>query len=172
MRLIWALVGLVLFAAVVQAQSRSAGSSGHDVIYAWTYAHHESTEMENIGTTPTTITAFEGSTASAGMAWDGGNDILTVTYAGVYKADLSMAFTGTPTSTFECYIFKNTSTQIEEGEFSRKIGAANDIGAASFASILTLAAGDTIEIKCKGDSAGDDMTPHDAQFVVMLIAGA
>lgn len=132
----------------------------------------ESTQMENIGTTYTQVTAFENAdTAGEGVPFtvDAGNDTITVTQAGVYMILFQISFSGTAASTYECAPFVNTNTELAFSEFRRKLGATGDVGSASGLHVERLAANDTVMLKCHGDTVGDDMTPQMGQFVMIRI---
>jgi len=134
--------------------------------------NNASTEMANIGTTYTQVTAFDtalnvGANNLITCAAD--TDLCTINVAGAYLVAFQISFTGTAVSTFECAVFLNTDTELGAAEFRRKMGASGDVGAASAFGVFVLAATNTLMLKCHGDTAGDDMTPTNVQLVVVRI---
>lgn len=157
------LAAISIFAIMAQGGMHAPGP-----FYGAAYGADQSTAMTDIGTTYTTVTAFTAS-AGRGITWDAGNDIATITNAGIYFITVQASFSGTGSSEFECAIHTADTTEEDEVHLSRKLGTGGDVGSASANGVLTLAASATVRLKCKGDNAGDDMTPQDVQMTILKI---
>lgn len=115
----------------------------------------------------TTVTTFDTSTGS-GITWDGGKDIATIAKTGIYQVFFQFSFNGSNSKAYDCALHKNDTTEVNEVHFSRTLGAAAAIGSASASGIISLAATDTLRVKCEA-GGGDTMVPRDGQFTIVQL---
>jgi hypothetical protein len=101
------------------------------------------------------------------------NDHITIVKTGVYKIDFAMAFSGTGSQVYEIEIQKNNgATRLSEIHTERKLGTAGDIGSVSACGIVSLTAGDTIElwIRCT-TGGGNSIVSRDMNINLFQIGG-
>jgi hypothetical protein len=100
------------------------------------------------------------------------NDKITATYAGLYRVDLSMSFSGTASKWFEIAIYTGPSgSTTEETNLmcKRALGAGGDVGAVGISGLVTLAASDDVEVYVKSQSNGDDIVVEFANLTIQKI---
>ena len=136
--------------------------------YAHLYTKTGSTAQATIDTTFAKITGW----ATAGVADDAvpsaANDRITATSAGDYLVAASLAFSGTSSETFTFNIHVDQSEGVIQT--IRKIGTAGDVGTTVCFGILTLTAGQQLEVYCKSAAgSGDSITMQDCHFVAVRI---
>jgi hypothetical protein len=124
-------------------------------VYAEIHLHDNAT-AQNIptGTTYTKCTLFNGKGLSSNCTVDTANDKITATITGKYMVVVSCNFSaGTNGVIFKGSIFVNNVEQ-DQVHFVRKIGNAGDVGSASMSGIISVTAGQDIDLRFRHDNAG------------------
>jgi hypothetical protein len=99
------------------------------------------------------------------------NDVyLTCGVAGTYQFCLSMSFSGGANDEFHGGVSVNGANPSGKHEFSRKMGAAGDVGSAGTTGIITLAVNDTVRVKITNETNADDPTIKNMNFNIRRIA--
>ena len=131
------------------------------------------------GTTPQTLDISGGAGTFDNVLWDNAEassgctaDIttderleLSATGAGDYQISFSVSFAiQTAAGEIECAVFTGTTAQTQEESITiyRDAGTAGAIGVAAGSSIVTLAASDSITVKCTNNSAANDIDIYQA----------
>jgi hypothetical protein len=127
----------------------------------------DKTDNLAIAATYTLVTTFDTSIAS-GITVDASKDFVTIAKTGIYLISTQVSFNGENAKAYDCAVHKNDNTELNEVHFSRTMGAAAAIGSASAVGIVSLAATDTIRLKCLAGGT-DTMVPRDGQLVVTQI---
>jgi len=137
--------------------------------YGEIYAHEGSATQE-LTTTGTyyQITQFTANGDSNGVTADHTGDDLTILYGGTYLVTVSISFNGTANSTYHCSIHVDGVEQ-EDLELDRRLGAGGDTGNAGITGLLVLASDEVVDLRCEGDSNGDDIAVTSVNLSVMSI---
>lgn len=87
---------------------------------------------------------------------------------GVYRCHFGVSFSGTANSNIEMELKKNNgTTDISNVHIERKLGAAGDIGTGAQTGIVSLTAGDTLELWARSTSGGgQSITIRDCNFSI------
>ena len=93
---------------------------------------------------------------------------LTVTNAGVYLVNVSVAFFGQNGDTVDFSIFKDGS-KISSLHVTRKLGS-NDVGVISISGLLEMAASGYIDLRCES-YGGDSVTVDDVNMSLVQVGG-
>jgi hypothetical protein len=130
---------------------------------------HDSATAQSIptGAGYTLLTNWTDNGASSGTTPDATTDKrITVANAGVYRVEYNCSMlSGTNNVIFYASAFKNGSTELDNLHWSRKIGTGADVGSASFGGLVSLAAGDYVDVRVRHDQAGSiDFTQQYANF--------
>lgn len=123
------------------------------------------------GSVYTKITAFTDNDLSKNMTPDADNDKITITVDGVYQIILSTSIaSGTANITFFGSVFLES---VEQGQchWTRKVGSAGDIGAATLNGNVTVTAAPMdIDFRVRHDGVGDvDLTISYANLSVNFL---
>lgn len=95
-------------------------------------------------------------------------DLLIVTAAGDWSVSISMSYSGTNSSRATCCAFVNDAAPTGGPCFVRKLGTGGDVGSASSTSVIALAAGDEIDLRCTADGNGHTIDIWTAHLVVEM----
>lgn len=95
---------------------------------------------------------------------------LEVDDAGLYMCLVSLSFSGSAAGqVYEAHVFIN-GTQQEQAGLHRKINNANDVGNANLHTILSLSAGDDVDVRIDCAVGTPNVTVEDGQFTLLRIA--
>ena len=137
-------------------------------VYGSIYLKDGSTAQTSIGTTPAKMTGFAADGVSAGTTPDHTNDQITVGTDGVYAIFFQNSFSGTVSADFTFFIRIGGAESIYG--VRRKLGTGGDVGSVSMLGLLSLSASDVITVYVEAVSDGREMTPIQAQLLVIKIA--
>jgi len=123
---------------------------------------HDNSVAQTIptGATYTKLTPWSGNDGSRNCTPDAANDKITITHTGHYLVNGSFSFdSGTANVEFRVAVFLD-GDEIDPIHWVRKVGNANDIGAASLSGILDVTgAGLDMDVRVRHDNGGNvDMT--------------
>jgi len=108
------------------------------------------------------LTQFTANGPENGVTADHTNDHITILHTGYYMITGSLSFSGSNTSTYEVQIeVNNGATSKTNVRGNRVIGTGSDVGSMSLSGIVSLTAGDTLELwgRCTSSANKDfDMT--------------
>lgn len=123
-----------------------------------------STAQTGIDGTPAVLTCFAANMAASLVTPDHTTDTLTITRAGVYAISVQMSFSGTLNEqvTVELYVDGVASGL----KFDRKLGSGGDVGSASLAGLLSLDAGDVLDLRVNSDGTSISVTVTQGQLAV------
>jgi hypothetical protein len=141
----------------------TSSTSGKELSYGSIYVSEGSTAQTGLSTTPAKMTGFTTAGPASGISTDAGKDRLIVSKAGSYLAAAQVSFSGSASTTFQFHLHKN-SAELAQAGFHRALGVGGDVGSASLAQILELAAGDTVDIYVEAGASSKEITPVDAQL--------
>jgi hypothetical protein len=94
---------------------------------------------------------------------------LTIGVSGTYAFRGSLSFSGSPGDEVHGGMSVNDAEPLGCCEFTRKMGAAGDVGSASFSGIQQLTAGQTIRVKIENETDADDPTIETMNFSLYRI---
>jgi len=96
---------------------------------------------------------------------------ITIVKAGVYKVNVSIAFSGTGGVDWMFSLFKNNgSTEFPNVHTNRKLGSGGDIGSASMCGLVTFAVGDTVEVWGEhGAGVNKDLVMQDCNISLSML---
>lgn len=116
---------------------------------------------------------FNTNNASSGMTPDHTNNHITVGTTGTYLALFSASFSGSVSTDFEMQVFiNNGDTGFNNAHFERKISASGDIGAAGGTGLISLTAGDTVELwveRTDGAGASKNFLGRDVTLTLVRV---
>ena len=122
-----------------------------------------------VDATPRVIAAFNSAPLAVGIAVSHVTNNLTVSEAGIYFAICSLSFSGTANATFEVRGFVNgVATDMY---LSRKLGSGGDVGSGAIQGIVTLGAGDVMDVR-QSSADGSAFTCQAAQLCAWRISPA
>ncbi|HUW13929.1 MAG TPA: hypothetical protein VM537_29670 [Anaerolineae bacterium] len=93
-------------------------------------------------------------------------DHFTIVEAGEYEVKATVSFGGTGNSTVRCAVHVDGVINADCPRFTRKLGAAGDIGTAAPAGTITLAAGEEVSLRFTSDGNGDSVDLEDVSFSI------
>lgn len=137
-------------------------------VYGMIYVDDGSTDQTGIGTALVKLTGFANNGIAVGTTPDHTNDQITVGTAGVYLVGLQASFSGSILAEFKAYIYKNMANT--GFGFHRKLGTLGDVGSASVAALVALAANDTVSVYVASDGTNKTLRLVDGQLIVYRIA--
>lgn len=135
--------------------------------YAAMWIYNGST-TQVIGTSLTKMTGFAVSSSAGALAASTSNSNIAVSVTGKYFIFAQLSYSGSANTTFAIFPYVTSTGQQTVG-CKRKLGSGGDAGSASFGGIITLTAGDTVELQIMADSEAKDFLPIEAQFVLIKI---
>ena len=92
------------------------------------------------------LTDLTGLNSSAHFDTLDGSRILVKSLSGVYLVNFGTSFNGDANQTYHVALYKN-SAKVPNVSMERKIGTGNDVGSASAVGLVTLAVGDTLDLR-------------------------
>lgn len=123
------------------------------------------------GVAPAKLTAFDTNGLGVGTTPDHTQDRITIPTpesAGVYLGIVQLAYTGTANTTFDFEIYLNG---VGTGrKFTRRLGAAADIGSGSVFGLVTLASLDFVEVWVSTPAGAASITVEDGQLILVRVA--
>jgi len=148
-----------------------AGTTGFP--YGEIYVEGNSTADTVATATSTQITRFDVNGASLNTTPDHTNDHITITKAGHYMVNVSLAFSGDASVDWKFTLCKNNGTaNFLNVHTNRKLGSGGDIGSASMSGIVDLAVNDTVEIwMIHGAGVNKDITVQDCTLSIVAVGG-
>jgi hypothetical protein len=116
---------------------------------------------------------FDTNDPSNGMTPDHANDHITVGDTGTYYVSFAMSFSGSASTDFEAQVFINNGvTGFVNIHTERKLAASGDIGSAGGSGLVSLAAGDTVELwvsRTDGGGASKNFLGRDVTLSVIRV---
>ena len=126
-----------------------------DGIYGGIHQHDNATSQSiPTGVTYTKLTEWADNDSFNNTVPDQSASEITLTYAGDYKIESQLSFaSGTNNTTMFVSAFLD-GVELDECHFTRKISVADDIGSASFTGIVTVTAGQVLDLRIRHDDVG------------------
>lgn len=157
-----------------QTSGAIGADDGRDVIasvfgeYGEISIQAASTAQTGISTTPAKVTGWNTNGQSDGMTPDHATDNdISVSVAGLVLVMFSISFTGTASTKFSFEVYKNTAAQGQVAEIT--LNATPDGACVSGFALVSVAAGDNLELYVYADGASKSITPTEGQFVARRI---
>ncbi|MFC1637555.1 beta strand repeat-containing protein [Candidatus Margulisiibacteriota bacterium] len=125
-----------------------AGSGG---IYGELYCADNSV-AQSVNTTYVTVNALTMEGVSSGTTLSSANKRITVNSTGIYRIQVAMAFSGSNNQTFYGAVSRN-GTVPDKIVFVRKLGTGGDVGSANCSGLLSLTAGDWVDVRVKSTAS-------------------
>jgi len=121
-----------------------------------------------IGTSYVKIDQFDTDGPNLGSTPSHANDQITVGSTGVYNLEFAVSFEGSNTTIYTVAIHVNAVSN-DAFRGIRSVGTGTDIGSAARAGVLSLSAGDVVDLRVKSDGAAKDFDMHSGTLAITRI---
>lgn len=141
-------------------------------IYGEIYGEEVAYTIADLGLADTynQILGFDTNGEFNGTTPDHTQDHIIILTKGIYRIFFDMMFSGSVSSVFKAYVFKNNgTTQLVNVGIHRAIGTGGDIGATAASGLASLDVGDTIELWVSSTGDNKSITIDDVVLSVIKI---
>lgn len=121
-----------------------------------------------IGTSYVKIDQFDTDGPNSGATPSHANDQITVGSTGIYLVHFGVSFEGSNTTVYTVAVHTNTSEE-PSIRIVRSVGTGTDVGSAARVGILSLTAGDVLDLRVKANAGSKDFDMHTGVILAVRI---